>query len=270
MEVNFFRSIRFHEDKTLTTSQLEFRILDGLASKPQLPHDLQQHEASHHSGCRSGSDIDVAGYEVATLGSTHLLAVNKFPAARPHFLILTQDGFRRQFEPLDLDDLTAARLALSSFKSRHLLLFNCGIDSGCSRMHKHMQVLPGPDPELFTPWPDAADPRPPFLAFWHRFQAGLPTTNSILDIYRNLVQRAETAIGHPAVGGGPAIPHNVIMTRDWLVVVPRRAAGWEGADTNAAGMLGMICVHNEEKMHVWLNHGPINVLTRLGFPAEAN
>ena len=94
-------------------------------------------------GCRPGSDIDVTGYEVANLGTSHLLTFNKFPAARPHVLLLTQDGFRRQHEPLDREDLSAMWYTMATFnksKKRHLAFYNCGFDSGCSRVHKHMQV----------------------------------------------------------------------------------------------------------------------------------
>ncbi|KAK4235327.1 hypothetical protein C8A03DRAFT_17916 [Achaetomium macrosporum] len=253
----------------------EFRILDSLKNKPQTPRDPEKRASPEQPpGCRPGSDINVSGYEVATLGSTHLLAVNKFPAARSHLLILTQDGFRRQHEALDLDDLTAARQVLASLESRHLLLFNCGIDSGCSRMHKHMHAFPAPDPEKFALWPDDANSehvKPSFKFFMHRFSDGLPPPDALLGIYRGLVRRAERAAGYIArEGERAAVAHNVILDRSWLLVVPRRAAGWDGVDTNAAGMLGMVWVHSEEKMKLWLERGPANVLARLGIPADGN
>lgn len=217
----------------------------------------------------------MAGYEVTDIGATHLLAVNKFPAARPHLLILTQDGFRRQHEALTRDDIAAARQVLAALTTRTLLLFNCGVESGCSRMHKHMHILPTPAPDQFRLWPDAADdPRVqaglPFRAFVHRFDDGLPAVDAIHEIYCGLLRRAERAVGHAAVDDGAALPHNVMMDRSWLVVVPRRAAGWNGADTNAAGMLGMVWVHSEDRMKVWLEHGPANVLGQLGVPGDTN
>ncbi|KAK4122984.1 hypothetical protein N657DRAFT_597153 [Parathielavia appendiculata] len=257
---------------TVTDQELpfEFRILSSLTNKPQAPQDQQSQTTLQQPGYRPGSDIDVSGYEAATLGSTHLLALNKFPAARPHLLILTQDGFRRQHEALDMDDITAGSQAISSFKSRYLLLFNCGINSGCSRMHKHMHIFPAPDRDKFSLWLDSDEPRLPFKFFMNRFHNGLPSAAEILDIYRALLRQAERAVGGAAVEGGAAVPHNVIMDRNWLVVIPRRSPGWEGADTNAAGMLGMIWVHNEEKMKIWLKKGPANVLSRIGIPADEN
>jgi ATP adenylyltransferase len=204
------------------------------------------------------------------LGSTHLLAFNKFPAARPHCLILTQDGFRRQYEALDTDDLAAACQVMSSLETRHLLLFNCGIDSGCSRLHKHMHIFPAPSPDQFSLWPDFDEPHVPFKFFMHRFQNGLPRVGEILSIYEALLRQAGAAMGRAAEEKDTAVPHNVVMDRNWLVVIPRRAAGWDGADTNAAGMLGMIWVHSEEKMNLWLGKGPANVLAQIGVPADGN
>jgi ATP adenylyltransferase len=256
-----------HHYLTLTASQFEFRILAGLTNKPQAPRDQRTQTPSQQPGCRPGSDIDVSGYEVANLGSTHLLAFNKFPAGRPHCLILTQDGFRRQYEALKMDDLTAACQVLSSLESRHLLLFNCGIDSGCSRLHKHVHIFPAPDPDKITLWPDLDELKLPFKAFVHRFHNRLPPVGEILEIYQGLLRQAESALGSALLDGDAAVPHNVVMDRNWLVVIPRRAAGWDGADTNAAGMLGMIWVHSEEKVKIWLEKGPANVLAQIGVPA---
>lgn len=130
----------------LTLFQFEFRLLTGLSQKPTPTSPPQP-----ASRCRPGSDIDVTRYEIADLGNTHLVAFNKFSSARPHLSVLTEDGFTRQHEPLNLADINALHTVLTSLqknsKRRYLAIFNCGIDSGCSRLHKHMQVFPaGPDP----------------------------------------------------------------------------------------------------------------------------
>jgi ATP adenylyltransferase len=254
----------------LTLFQFEFRILKSHTTKPQAPREPQKPSSSQQPGCRPGGDIGVAGFEMATLGSTHLLMANKFPAARPHLLILTQDGFRRQWEALDIDDLTAAHQGISSLSSRHLLLFNCGIDGGCSRLHKHMQLIPAPDPDKFTLWLDAEEPQLPFKFFIHRFRDGLPPPDKLLGIYEALLRRAERAVDHAALEGETAIPHNVIMDRKWLVVIPRRSGSWDDIGANAASMLGMVWVQNEETMDIWLERGPANVLARLGVPVDAS
>lgn len=306
-------------------------------------------------GCMPGSDINISGYEVGTLGGNHhhILAFNKFPAARPHFLILTADGFRRQFEQLDGEDLWAMWLVMSRFneyhhhhhqqhngtsttgnssldgrrqrRQRHISFFNCGLKSGCSRLHKHMQVFPIlPEHEQqqqdeeegkeFRLWPDIEDPEfykevLPFKVAIARFKdyqggggVGMMTREKLLETYRSLLSEAERYLreyaekhgddggqengqwnisgqtekehrdrqggqnGAGEAGRAATIPHNVILDRDWMVVIPRRAAGWRGADGNAVSMLGMNFVSGEERIQNWVELGPAEVLRQIGVP----
>ncbi|KAK4183621.1 hypothetical protein QBC35DRAFT_477992 [Podospora australis] len=245
----------------------EFRLLTGLDRKPTPSSPPQS------SGCRPGSDIDVSGYEVADLGSTHLVAFNKFASARPHLLVLTQDGYRRQHEPLNIDDLTALRhvlLSLADSTRRYMAIFNCGIDSGCSRLHKHMQVFPVVPG--FPLWPDSEDSTVqasvPFQCFVHRLNGDeLPSAEEVTAVYTKLLDRAKSAlaaVGYPLDG---EVPHNLILDRKWIVVVPRRQAGVNGADANAAAFLGMVWVSDEVKMKRWTEQGPANVLSQIALPA---
>lgn len=221
----------------------------------------------------------MSGYKVADIGSTHLAAFNKFSSARPHLLVLTQDGFRRQHEPLDIDDVTSLRNILLSLDdggtaSNYLAIFNCGIESGCSRLHKHMQVFPAaPD---FPLWPDSEDAggQPaglPFQCFVHHFgEDGLRvgSAQEVTEIYQKLLSRVESVLS-PGLKTA-TIPHNVILNRKWIVVVPRRKAGVNGADVNAAGFLGMVWVSSEDKMTRWTEQGPGAVLREVGLPASSS
>ncbi|KAK4034967.1 hypothetical protein C8A01DRAFT_18285 [Parachaetomium inaequale] len=261
--------------RTITSSdngfQFEFRILSGLAHKPGASAE-QTPSPPLNSRCRPGSDIDVSGTEITDVGSTHLLAFNMFPAARPHFLLVTQDGFRRQHEELDRDDMTALWQVMSSFKQkRYLAIFNCGINAGCSRLHKHMQLFPAPAPDDFALWPDRDDDSArsalPFQCFVHRFQNGFPSVDTLTAIYQTLLRQAENAVGCPAKKEREAIPHNVVLDRKWIMVTPRRTAGLNGAGANAAAMLGMVWVANEEMLNLWTELGPANVLAHVGIPA---
>ncbi|KAK4247236.1 hypothetical protein C7999DRAFT_41393 [Corynascus novoguineensis] len=254
--------------------RFEFRILSGLTHKPVVPGE-QTRSPTWASTPRPGSDIDVRGFEVADIGSTHLLAFNKFAAARPHLLLVTQDGFRRQHEQLDVDDFAALCRVMSSLKQeRYLAIFNCGVDGGCSRLHKHMQVFPAPAVGDLELWPDRHDPSAwsslPFKCFVHRFENGLPSADSLAKIYTVLLRQAEEAAGYQLEGdGGKAVPHNVVLDRKWILVVPRRTAALNGVVANAAAMLGMVWVPNEEALERWTRPGPANILAHVGIPARA-
>lgn len=235
------------------------------------------------NGRRPGSDIDTEGYELPIdIGSTHFLAFNKFASARPHLLLLTEDGYERQYTALGEHDMTAVHKVLSCLNGtgprRYTAIYNCGIDGGCSRLHKHMQVFPVSDEsrkgERFPIWPDAVTTAEsssvPFHFFMHRFEKGFPPTSTLLHVYRQLLGQAEKVWLEHEKGlerpEGHAIPHNVIIDRNWMVVIPRRKAGWRGADANAAGMLGMVWVKSEETMRLWTENGPAHVLSEVGIP----
>ena len=243
----------------------------------------------------------MSGYKVADLGSTHLVAFNKFSSARPHLLVLTQDGFRRQHEALDIDDMTALRsvlLSLDDTASKYLAIFNCGVESGCSRLHKHMQVFPAP--QDFPLWPDSepdaaagggSEPAGvPFRCFVHHFEkddnglggvggvgGNASSAREVTEIYQGLLRRAESCLSATSspgssmkTGRAAAVPHNVILSRKWIVVVPRRRAGVNGADVNAAGFLGMVWVSSGDKMRRWTEQGPGAVLREVGLPASSS
>jgi len=138
-----------------------------------------------------------------------------------------------------------------------------------------MQVFPAP--EGFELWPDVRRGQVtlPFKAFVHRFDAKeFPDPSALLEIYTSLLGQAEEALGSGWSSSPPdgkekeAPPHNFVLSREWMMVVPRRAAGWKGADTNAAGVLGMLWVSDEEKMLLWMDLGPARVLAQLGVPAD--
>ncbi|KAK0737258.1 ATP adenylyltransferase-domain-containing protein [Apiosordaria backusii] len=219
---------------------------------------------------------------------------NKFCAARPHYLLLTQNGHRRQHESLDVGDFRTLWGVLAVLNKdweakkpgarRYLGTFNCGIDSGCSRLHKHMQVFAAPEEVDLGLWPDSVSKhrdrkRIPFKYYQHDIDGQLNEASREQTAWTKYLEftcnthRALTDAGH--VPNGPSgtdlttiVPHNVILSREWLVVIPRTKAGINGADANAAGYLGMVWVSEEERVKKWTDQGPAELLTRLGLPND--
>ncbi|KAK4443252.1 hypothetical protein QBC34DRAFT_443563 [Podospora aff. communis PSN243] len=254
---------------------IEFRLLSGLSRKPGVSTSTPPSTSpAENTGLLPGSDINIHSHLITALGTSHLLAFNKFSAARPHLLLLTADGYRRQHEALDLDDFTALHTVLSQFTSaRYLAIYNCGVNSGCSRLHKHMQVFRAPSG--FSLWPDEdGEAALPFRYVMARFEGGLlPRPEELRRAYEGLLREAGEALGWDAAAqeqeGEEAPPHNVVLDGRWMVVVPRRAPGWNGADANAAAVLGMVWVSDEERMRRWVELGPGRVMAELGVPVEA-
>ncbi|KAK6208881.1 tetraphosphate phosphorylase 2 (ATP adenylyltransferase) [Colletotrichum tabaci] len=241
-----------------------------------------------------GGDISIEGYEIGPVRDTHVLAFNKFCAYRPHLLLMTADGRRRQFEALDGADLAAAREVLGGFneggaargRREYLVIYNCGKNGGCSRLHKHMQVILAP--EAIPMWPDTAGSEgaaagagqePPFRYLIYRFArsssgdeiGGMPSADDLVTAYRRMLRQATELIpGRDAVveddedGKRVAVPHNIILGRRWMVVVPRVTDGVDGAGVNAAGMLGVVWASEGGTVEKWKRLGPRRVLREVG------
>ncbi|KAK4667855.1 uncharacterized protein QC764_704070 [Podospora pseudoanserina] len=285
----------------------EFRILKGHAFKPEVsssgstPSGSSATISSNGSTAHRpktpeylpGSDISLTGFEVrnsnADVGLGHYMIFNKFCAARPHYLLLTQNGHRRQHESLNFDDFGTLWGVLSVLNKdweakkpgarRYMGMFNCGIDSGCSRLHKHMQVLAVPDEAEFGLWPDSASKCIPFKYYKHDIDGRLDELSREREAWERYfeftaaAQEALMKAGYipnapDGVDATEIVPHNIILTREWLLVIPRTQAGMNGADANAAGYLGMVWVSDEGRMRKWTDQGPVELLTRLGLPND--
>lgn len=81
------------------------------------------------------------------------------------------------------------------------------------------------------------------------------SSSRLEEVYKELLSRAR-------VGENPA--HNVILVREWMLVVPR-SRGFQGdVAANAASMVGMVWVTKEEILEEWLERGPMKLLCGFG------
>ena len=66
-------------------------------------------------------------------------------------------------------------------------------------------------------------------------------------------ENAKASTGRTERVEGAAIPHNVLIDRHWMLVIPRRAAGWNGVTGNAPAMLGIVCVSKTDTAERWVD-----------------
>ncbi|OQE03263.1 hypothetical protein PENSOL_c001G02612 [Penicillium solitum] len=244
-----------------------FHLVESLKTKPQA-EDAPETKSSLTDGANTqpmsfgpGSDIanDHPDICITTVNETHYLVINKFPVFRPMLLLLTVDSYRRQHERLVLEDLEAAW-------------------AGSSREHKHLQVIPAPGKregydEAFKLFPDDdTTPKtgPSFVHFLQRFE-DLPegcvrNGEHLLEIYQRLLQQARDALVLPTAV--VPCPHNFVLTRRWMMVIPRRAKEFHGIMANAPGMMGSIYIWNHGQLDAWKEIGPMKALAELGLPRE--
>jgi ATP adenylyltransferase len=89
-------------------------------------------------------------------------------------MLLNNGSYRSQNEPLD--HIEAALTFLASVEDPHCVLYNCNKDAGCSRLHKHAQIMKKPEaavsePSSFRFFPDIKDSgvHVPYRYFRHYF-----------------------------------------------------------------------------------------------------
>jgi ATP adenylyltransferase/5',5'''-P-1,P-4-tetraphosphate phosphorylase II len=125
----------------------------------------------------------------------------------------------------------------------------------------------------------------PFQYFVHYFLGGIPTPQKLLEVYRELLLKAEAVLGvmhhelnmnteddgdeeedpQPAERRS-AVAHNVVVDKGWIMVIPRREGGLDELGANAASMLGLVWVKNEDVHKKWMEAGPEKVLGHCGVP----
>lgn len=260
------------------TSSLAGKKAAELAFKiPELRQDQpDSRSASPLKTFGPGSDIGNAHPEllVSTINDTHLVVVNKFPVFRPQLLLLTVDSYQRQWQPLSLADLQAAWVLLTETGDRFYIIFNGGFTAGASRNHKHMQVLPHPeasgrDKSGWMLFPDlepiAHTSSVPFVHFLYRFNDSAASAAEVFDIYQQFLSDCRRALAVP--DDQIEVPHNTVITKRWIVVIPRSKENIDGTTANSAGMMGSVWLNNEAQLEKWLAQGPSWVLSQLGLPA---
>jgi ATP adenylyltransferase len=223
---------------------------------------------------------------VADLSSTHVALLNKFPVIDHHLLIVT-----RRFEPQD-SALTArdfAALAGCMVEINGLGFYNAGTGAGASQRHKHLQLVPLPlgpgaievpiEALLEHAPPDAQPERPPptrakRVPFAHSFLRLSPALFGDADRagerlaghYRELLRTA--GIGLTVSERGPMAehPYNLLVTRRWMLCVPRTQECFDSISVNALGFAGALLVQDQDQLERLRRHGPLTVLCGVAGP----
>jgi len=143
-------------------------------------------------------------------------------------------------------------------------------------MHKHMQVFEKHGnmlPDLLLQKDDM--PELPYHYSLRAHEISVAATSNeaatrLRSIYAGHVRLAARSLCAPdPMEAEPekVVPHNMILTREWIMTIPRRKAGVGAATANSAGMLGLVWVPGEEVVDLWEQLGPLEVWKELGVPS---
>lgn len=200
---------------------------------------------------------------VASLGPRHLAVLNKYPVIERHLLIITRD-FEAQTAPLTLADFTALAYVMQAHGG--LGFYNGGQVAGASQSHKHLQWVPAKT-DLHTL---AAIPSNHYDASqlpWRQLRTPLPagcwssadTAAAWLEtIYRNACDALDL---QPVTD--PMPPYNLLVTREWMTVVPRSQEKCDGISVNALGFAGSLFVREHQQIEHLRTIGPLALLQRV-------
>ena len=72
----------------------------------------------------------------------------------------------------------------------------------------------------------------------------------------------------PPEGSLQSGPYNLLLTRRWMLLVPRSQEFVVGASVNALGFAGALLVRDEEQKRRLLEIGPLESLARVGYPPQ--
>ncbi len=212
---------------------------------------------------------------VAEVTPTHVCLLNKYCVVDQHLLVVTRH-FEEQESLLGLRDFEALWACLVEFES--LAFYNAGRQAGASQRHKHLQLVPVP---LGT-GPERAPIERPILAAPLEGRGGPVPGLPFLHRAARLDGDAEASIGAAAARAhqrylallralgrdGARTPYNLLVTREWMLVVPRVRESWEGIEVNALGFAGALLVRNAAQLERVREVGPMHLLRAVAAPPE--
>jgi ATP adenylyltransferase len=203
---------------------------------------------------------------VADAGPHHVFLLNKFNVVDHHLVMVTR-RFEHQRTLLTRSDFDALKMALDEIDG--LAFYNGGRAAGASQPHKHLQLVPHVDPEV------PGVPIEPLLGQLPFVSAHEPLGDPYA-VYRSLLERValdlriaaaiEVEARDPAPEGPgerQPFPYDLLMTRRWMLLVPRTLEASDGIQINSLGYAGAFLAKTEDEKRR-LESDPLEVLGRAG------
>ncbi len=253
------------------------RIVSNLGRKVQANVDQRQHAmvANMDQDPFLPYDRDLF---VADISDTHVCLLNKFNVLDHHILMVTR-SFQEQESFLTLSDIEAVLLCLTEFEG--LAFYNAGEAAGASQRHKHLQMVPLPltaevshlpiEPLLNTARFGGTIGWVPGLPFSHVvvrmdpqwIASPLTGAQEMLKQYLHMLQTLGLSDGGPGEETRSPGPYNLLVTRQWMLLVPRSTECFEGISVNALGFAGGFLVKDESQLDRLKSCGPMTALQRV-------
>ncbi|ODV85553.1 hypothetical protein CANARDRAFT_28329 [[Candida] arabinofermentans NRRL YB-2248] len=239
---------------------------------------------------------------IDSLCDGYRVILNKFPNTKDHFLMVTKEFVQQDtlLKPIELQLMqTILKNLNKDVKNGHngvdgggefFAFFNSGPESGYSQFHKHVQFMKLPDgfpifqkkvienEEFFIPSTNSIDKKTSLfkkdLSFKH-FILRIPTDFKSVDeqehilamLYMHLFKIVLNIFKEHEIDVSK-VSYNFLMMQDWIMIIPRRAAFYNGIWQNSLGFMGLFNAKNEETKNDILNAKFTKILQECGFAME--
>ena len=250
------------------------RIVSHLVRKAQAKADQQRSSLAAQATQNPFLPYDPDLF-VTDISDTHVCLLNKFNVLEHHILMVTR-FFQEQEALLTLSDFEALLLCLREYEG--LGFYNSGEAAGASQRHKHLQMVPLPltaeipqvpiESLLRTARFEAARGVVHNLPFLHVITRMNPQwidssgegAQDMLQQYLDMLR--SVGLSGPETGGDTMRPrpYNLLVTRQWMFLVPRSRECFEGISVNALGFAGGFLVRDEEQSNLLKKFGPMTAL----------
>ena len=138
-----------------------------------------------------------------------------------------------------------------------------------SQQHKHVQLIPLPKRDEFTPFPDSLtgalhNKSLPFQHYTSQLPTS-PTPSTLHKIYNELLSRANQSTAQ-----NEKLSYNFVMTTEWMFISPRSKDDYidngHKIAVNSTGMVGLLLTKSEEQSQFVEEIGPLTILAFVGKP----
>ncbi len=276
------------ESGTLKSIQTEHQLIEQddicfiVRTKGNLTRKEQAKKEQDRQEQRTGKRCDpFLPYEadmfVGDISPTHICLLNKFNVVDNHLLIVTR-AFEEQTDLLNKGDFEALWFCLQEIDG--LGFFNGGEIAGASQRHKHLQLIPLPFMEdiVYLPITKAiasinfTNSLGTVNSFAFRHQVA--KLNLALDLEPQdaasvMLQQYHTLLDRVgiSINSQPEQPpaYNFLVTREWMLIVPRLQGSFETIPINSLGFAGSLFVRDRHSLELLKQITPLKLLEKVAF-----
>jgi len=205
---------------------------------------------------------------VANISDTHLCLLNKYNVVDHHLLIVTSE-FEHQKTLINLSDFIALSTCLKQIDG--LAFYNGGKTAGASVRHKHLQIVPSSlvENQKYIPIEsvinDSSKSQISAFNFRHAFQqldfdwekSPEKLGEKSFKTYYKLLKKLNI---YEKRNGQQSSSYNFLMTRNWMLIVPRFAEKYQFISLNSLGFAGALLVKNQEQLDLVKTQQPLTLL----------